>query len=144
VWLNQVLNADAPLYNIGGHIKISGAISSNLFECAWNLLVQKHDALRTILVQGAGEDSAPMQIFVGSMSIEVPLLDLSGDVDPHASAVEWTRQQLLKPFALYGQKLFNCHLLKVSEDIYYSINIFHHLIADGWSIALLGKSLGEI
>jgi hypothetical protein len=138
------MNADAPLYNIGGHIEILGSIDSNLFERAWNILVQKHDALRTIIVRGAGEDSSPMQIFVDALTIEVPTLDLSGDADPRASAVQWTQQQLSKPFELYGQKLFSCHLLKIGENIHYSINVFHHLIADGWSIALLGKSLGEI
>src|SRR4030088_1743452 len=120
VWLNQVMNADAPLYNIGGHIEILGAIDSKLFESACNLVVQKHDALRTILVQGAGEDSLPMQIFVDATPITVPSLDLSGDADPRTSAVEWTRQQLSKPFELYGKTLFKFHLLKISENIHYS------------------------
>jgi hypothetical protein len=47
IWFDQILHERIPLYNVGGYIKIPGAINPVLFEQALNLLVQKHDNLRT-------------------------------------------------------------------------------------------------
>lgn len=55
IWFDQMLNADLPLYNIGGYVKIPGRLDTALFEQAVNLLVQKHDALRTVLLECNGQ-----------------------------------------------------------------------------------------
>jgi glutamyl-tRNA reductase len=50
-----MLHADVPLYNIGGYVDIPGKLEVGLFEQAVNLLVQKHDTLRTLLLAQVDE-----------------------------------------------------------------------------------------
>jgi hypothetical protein len=63
IWFDQILHEGIPLYNIGGYVKIPGAINSVLFEQAVNLLVQKHDTLRMVLSEVQDEDGVPMHSY---------------------------------------------------------------------------------
>ena len=60
IWFDQMLHPPVPLYNVGGYVQINGAIDSAIFESAVNLLVQRHDALRTVFVL-PGTSELPMQ-----------------------------------------------------------------------------------
>lgn len=144
IWFDQMLHPDAPIYNIGGYWEIPGSIDPQRLEHAVRLLAQKHDCLRTILIEGVGEDHLPKQVFAADLSVDLPLHDFSQQPDPKATALEWMERQLDQPFDLYGQKLFAFDLLNLGCDRFYLFNRFHHIIIDAWGIALLGASLGEV
>src|SRR5262249_16996435 len=144
IWFDQALYEHSAMYNIGGYIRIPGAIDPERFEQAINLLIRKHDCLRTVLIKGRGSDEVPMQTFAAEMSVRAPLHDFSQDADPHASALEWMQARFDEPFALYGEPLTRHDLLKIDSNLFYWLLQFHHIIVDGWSIALLCRSLSEI
>ena len=144
VWFDQLLHGDVPLYNIGGYVRISGSVDPERFERAVDLLVQKHDCLRTILIAGPDEDNVPLQVFAEEMPVQVPLHDFSIHADPHLAALEWMQQRFEESFALYGEKLFRYDLLKIGPDCFYWLKQYHHLVVDGWTIAMLVRSLGTI
>jgi non-ribosomal peptide synthetase component F len=144
IWFDQMLNADIPLYNIGGYVKIPGRLDTVLFEQAVNLLVQKHDALRTVLLETTDEDGVPLQAFVEHLQVSVPVQDVSAEADPHAAALAWMQARFEQPFALTGQPLFRYDLVKLAEDSYYWLLQYHHLILDGWGVALVNRSLAAI
>jgi hypothetical protein len=58
VWFDQMLHPDIPLYNIGGYVHILGKLDTALFEQAVNLLVQQHEALRTVLLEDTNDGLA--------------------------------------------------------------------------------------
>jgi amino acid adenylation domain-containing protein len=144
VWLGQVLHGDVPLYNIGGYETLAGEIDPRVFEQAVNLLVRKHDCLRTLLVEGDGQAGFPRQVLADEMRVEVPVHDLSGEADPRRAAIDWLNERIEAPFALYGEKLFDYALLKLASDSFYWLHRYHHIIVDGWATALLSRSLGAI
>ncbi|XVN15496.1 condensation domain-containing protein [Pseudomonas corrugata] len=49
IWLDQMTKGDSPLYTMGGYLHIQGAVDPDRMEQAVELLVRKHDALRTVL-----------------------------------------------------------------------------------------------
>jgi hypothetical protein len=69
IWFDQMLHDGVPLYNIGGYVKIPCPINPVLFEQAVNLLVQKHDTLRTMLTEVQDEDGVPMQTYVEPLTV---------------------------------------------------------------------------
>ncbi|NJO16203.1 MAG: non-ribosomal peptide synthase/polyketide synthase [Thioploca sp.] len=144
IWFDQLLHEGLPLYNIGGYVNLPGSIDPVLFEQSANLLVQKHDALRTFLVKEPDTDGIPRQTFVDTLSIQVPLHDFTCQANPQQSAMDWIQQRFMEPFELIGQPLFRYDLLKISEDNYYWLMQYHHLIVDGYAVALLNRSLAEI
>jgi len=144
IWFDQLLHDGIPLYNIGGYAKLPGAIDPVLFEHAANLLVQKHDTLRLLLVQERDEDGIPLQTFADTLSIKVPMHDFSNQENPHEAAIEWMQARFREPFELTEQPLFRYDLVKLREDCYYWLLQYHHLIVDGYAVALLNRSLAAI
>jgi len=144
IWYHQLLHEGIPLYNIGGYVKIPGVINPVLFEQAVNLLVQKHDTLRTMLTEVADEDGVPMQTYAEKLTVTVPVQDFSAEERPHEAAMAWMQQRFIEPFELTGQPLFRYDLVKISDKCYYWLSQYHHLIIDGYGVGLLYRSLAEI
>lgn len=144
IWFDQMFHAGVPLYNIGGYVDLPGRIKPILFEQAVNLLVRRHDTLRLRLTAQRDEDGLPLQAVVDAWPVQVPVVDVSGEADPEAAAQEFMRQRFEEPFALEGQPLFRYDLVKLADDHYYWLMQYHHLIVDGWAVALLTRSLADL
>ena len=148
IWFDQMLHPDIPHYNIGIYVKIPSVVEPKLFERAVNLLVQQHDSLRTVLQKTLDEDGIPLQRFAEQLHVTVPVTDFSSHSEPHETAVAWINTRFQTPFTgvigLDGQALFRYDLLKLAPDCFYYMVTYHHLISDGWDIALLNRSLAEI
>jgi amino acid adenylation domain-containing protein len=144
IYFDQVLYGKAPLYNVGGYLRIEGPVDHALFERSINLLAARHDCLRTVLVPGEQSDELPMQSFAPRMALQVPLLDFSGHADPHGAAMAWMQERFDQPFALFGEPLSRHDLLKIGPDCHYWLFQAHHLIVDGWAIAMIGRSTAAI
>ncbi|MEK8020576.1 MAG: condensation domain-containing protein, partial [Candidatus Parabeggiatoa sp.] len=142
IWFDQMLHPSLPLYNIGGYMQIDGAVDPKLFEQAVNLLVQRHDALRTVLVPGTSD--MPKQTFLENCPVTVPFHDFSGENDPRQAALAWMQEQFVQPFDWYDKPLCHFALLKIDDNCFYGFNKYHHLIVDGWSISLLNQSFTTI
>jgi len=93
IWFDQILHQEIPLYNIGGYVKIPGVIDSALFEEAINLLVQKHDTLRTVLTEDEDEDGVPMLAYAEKLTVTVSVQDFSSKAQAHETAMAWMQQQ---------------------------------------------------
>ena len=102
IWFDQMLHADLPLYNIGGYVEIPGPIDPDLFEQAANLLAQKHDVLRTLLIDEQDEDGIPLQSFAALLAVHVPVHDFSDREDPHAVAIAWMQARFVERFDRRG------------------------------------------
>jgi len=144
IWFDQILHEMIPLYNIGGYVKLPGHIDSTVFEQAINLLIQKHDVLRTILTEVKDDDGLPLQTFMEKLSVVVPVQDFSGQPKAEQVALDWMRKRFDQPFELYGKPLFRYDLVKIHENCYYWLKQYHHLIADGQTVALLHRSLATL
>ncbi|MDY6993961.1 MAG: condensation domain-containing protein, partial [Pseudomonadota bacterium] len=140
IWFDQKMHAEIPLYNIGVYVHIPGPIDPIVFEQAINLLIQKHDALRITLT--TEQDALPKQVIMEQLHVTLPVHDFSKQA--HAAALAWMQKRFIEPFTLIGQPLFRYDLIKLAEDNYYCLHQYHHLIIDGWGIALLNRSLAEI
>ena len=140
-----MLHGDAPLYNIGGYMRVAGAVDVALFTRAVELVVQKFDTLRTVLMESSGQDDAvPAQTFADTLPVRMEFHDFSACGNPQERAAAWMREHFAQPFSLQGEPLFRYALLKLAEDSFYVFACYHHLIADGWTIALLTRALGEM
>ncbi len=143
IWLEQMVQGDS-LYNIGGYLHIEGVVDAERFQQAIDLLVQKHDALRTVLLREADAGGVPMQMLADTLAVQVPVHDLSDLPDPQASAQAWVEQRMAMAFPLDGGPLFRLALLKLNGASFYFVIQVHHIVLDGWSIGLMFKELGEL
>ncbi|MDI2591032.1 amino acid adenylation domain-containing protein [Pseudomonas sp. 681] len=144
IWLDQLRAGDSPLYNIGGYVELSGRIDAGLIQRAVECLVEKHDALRTRLVPGAGADGLPLQRFARRIPVQVPLYDFADRPDPQAAAQALMQQQMALPYTLEHGPLFRFFLVRLSNRHHLLGTQAHHLILDGWGFGQMLQSLGGI
>ncbi|MBI6806886.1 non-ribosomal peptide synthetase, partial [Pseudomonas syringae] len=144
IWLDQMTQGDSPLYNIGGYVEIDGPFDSGIFQRAVDLLIEKHDALRMVLLEERDQEGVPMQTFATSMPMLVTPFDLQGRDDPRQAAEHWMQAQLEQPFKLEGGPLFRVHLLKLEAQRFYFVIHAHHIALDGWGIDRLCASVSEL
>jgi amino acid adenylation domain-containing protein len=144
IWLDQMTQGDSPLYNIGGYVEIDGYLDPDVFQRAVDLLIEKHDALRMVLLDQRDEEGVPLQTFAASMPMSVTALDLQGQDDTRQAAENWMQRQLERVFRLDGSPLVRMHLLKLETQRFYFVIHAHHIALDGWGIDGLCASLSQL
>ncbi|KPA88169.1 amino acid adenylation enzyme/thioester reductase family protein [Pseudomonas asplenii] len=142
IWLDQSSRGDSPLYNIGGYVELRGAVDPSLLRSAIEFLVQRHDALRTVLQPGT--DGLPQQRFVERLEVRVPLYCFADHAEPLAAALERVEQEMAQVYPLDGSPLFRFFLMRLSDDHYLLGTQAHHLILDGWGFGQMLADLGRI
>ncbi|WAT26600.1 non-ribosomal peptide synthetase [Pseudomonas sp. GXZC] len=142
IWLDQLRMSDSPLYNIGGYVDFAGPIAPDLMLRAIELLVIKHDALRTQLHTDA--NGLPRQTFATTLPVELALHDVAGEADPQAASQALMQAQMALPFTLQGAPLFRFFLVKLDDDHYRLGTQAHHLILDGWGFGQMLQSLARL
>ena len=145
IWVDQVMHGQkTPMYHIGGQVHLPGPLDIERFNKAVELLIQKHDNLRLQLTKNRDENGLPQQTIVPPFSLQVPLHDFRNETKPYEAARTWMQQRFVQPFGPEGEPLFRFDLIQVANAEYYWLMQYHHLIIDGWGMALLNRSLAEI
>ncbi len=140
IWLGQKLNPEAPLFNMILEFTIFGEIQANAFQNAFQGLLDRSDALRTVLKE---VDRVPQRRVLQPFSYEVENLDFSKQPDPEAAYHTWVDQRRVLQFNL-AERMFDVALVKMAEDKFIWYINQHHLITDGWSKAVLYRHMVEL
>ncbi|WLH82803.1 non-ribosomal peptide synthetase [Pseudomonas sp. FP2338] len=142
IWLDQLRTGNSPLYNIGGYVDFAGPLVPELVQRAVELLVAKHDALRTQLHSDA--DGLPRQTFDAALTVQVQRHDFCALQDPQAASYALMQAQMARPYAMSGEPLFRFFLVKLDDDHYRLGTQAHHLILDGWGFGQMLQSLARL
>ncbi|WP_439864757.1 amino acid adenylation domain-containing protein [Pseudomonas antarctica] len=142
IWLDQLRAGDSPLYNIGGYVEFPGPVEPELIRRAVELLVARHDALRTQLHSDA--QGLPRQTFAATLAADVAFHDFSSLPDPQRATQALMQAQMARPYAMTGEPLFRFFLVKLADDHYRLGTQAHHLILDGWGFGQMLQSLAQL
>jgi len=140
LWTGQQLNQNVPLYNVVFTFEFDGEINVSHFQNAFNILVDKSDAMRTVL---STIEDIPQRNVHDSISSDVEILDFSNDNKPIEKFGNWIDERMKKNFDL-SKCLFDSVLIKISTEKYIWYFNQHHLICDAWSVSVQYKLFTEI
>jgi amino acid adenylation domain-containing protein/non-ribosomal peptide synthase protein (TIGR01720 family) len=140
VWMDQKSHPGIPLYNMAATFTILGKIDPQRFQRAFQTLLDKTDALRLIFEEKNG---APRQRLVSQMPYTTEYLNFSEPSDPDKAFDAWVQERCIAPFDLQ-KRLFDSVLAKLSDDRFVWYFNAHHLIVDGWSIALTFQRMSAL
>ncbi|CAI1955221.1 non-ribosomal peptide synthetase [Serratia plymuthica] len=138
VWLDQSLNPEIPLYNVGCLWHVEREISLPLFKEAIRQIQQQHDALQTTLKEAP---QGVIQEPLFKKQIELHYHDFSKENDAFNQAKTHLRSKFIQPYQLYEDLLWRCHVARVNDTTTLWLLASHHLIADGTSISLLSRMI---
>lgn len=137
LWFIQQLEPSTSAYNIGNGFRIKGKLDPALLERCFNIVVQRHQLLRSIFKT---IDGRPYQI-VTEMQLSVPVVDVSRESDPLVAARAAATRLIKEPFDLEKGPLVRLPLVRVAQDDYIFIALLHHIITDWWSYYIFYSEL---
>nr|WP_314464357.1 non-ribosomal peptide synthetase [uncultured Clostridium sp.] len=132
--LDQI-GADQTAYNIPLAIKIHGKLDIKRFCHAFQMLIQRHDALRTSFEIVDGE---PVQIIHDEVDFEVSVGNISEE-EVEAETLAFTRR-----FDLSKAPLLRAAILKMGDQENLFLIDMHHMISDGTSMSIIISDLMDL
>ena len=120
---------------------LEGALEFDAFVQAWQRAVDRHPILRTGFVWEGVEK--PLQIVRRTATLPIHRHDWRGlPVSERRGAVDALLQRdRLEGFDFLQPPLMRLHLIAVGDNTWYLFNSHHHILLDGWSVALLLKEV---
>ena len=139
LWLGQQLVPESPLYNMAFLFTLKGKIDPVHFRAAVQALVQRSDTLRMVFED---IDGIPQQRVLPWLDYEVPILDLSAEINPPAAARAWAEERCQQQFNL-SERLFDIVLIRLGVDCFTWYINQHHLTTDISSLKLIYQTLSD-
>ncbi|MGE8146099.1 amino acid adenylation domain-containing protein [Pseudomonas frederiksbergensis] len=136
-FLDQLDHAASAAYHLPAALRLSGALDQNALRRALDRIVARHESLRTTFERRndeVGQYFAPAD--VGFALIEHDLQRLPPEAREHA-ITELAQIEAHGPFDLSRGPLIRGRLLRLDENEHVLLVTQHHIVTDGWSVALL-------
>ncbi|HYO55831.1 non-ribosomal peptide synthetase [Archangium sp.] len=143
MWLLDQLQPGSSLYNNAASFRVEGALDADAFSRSFNVLVERHESLRTLFVL---QDEGPVQVIQPSLRLEIPVVDLRGLPGPEREAEvrRLSVEEAGRPFELSRGPLMRVTLLRLDEQEHLMLLTLHHIIWDGWSHGVLMRELAVV
>ena len=132
---------DSALYFVQWATVLRGDLNGPAFQEAWQAAIDRHPALRTLFIW-EGLD-APLQVVrqqARAQWVELDWRHFAEGVQQDELAVLLLADQS-RGFDLSRAPLLRFHLIRLADNSTQFIWSFHHMLLDGWAIALILKEV---
>ena len=123
-------------------IGFQGAIQPEIIEQAFQILLDRHEVLRSVFIHKTTE--APVQVVLKQRKIPFAYHDLSGSDKPEQQLRQLEREDMNQGFDLAKDVLTRVGLVKLSSERYQLIWSHHHILMDGWCMNILFAEISQI
>ena len=144
LWFIEQLQPGGVGYNMAAALRIQGALRIEILERTINEIMRRHEVLRTTFQPAA--KGGTIQVIHRHEGYVLPVLDLHGlSEEERARCVkQLIEEERLRPFDLSCGPLVRVQLLRLGEQDYVLSYTLHHIVSDGWSMAVLARELGTL
>ncbi len=141
LWFLDQFKPGDPAYNIPVALHLTGAVDAVVLERCLNEIVRRHESLRTTFTS---EDGRPSQVIYPELALKLVERDLRDQLEPMAQAREFVATEAGHSFDLLRGPLLRTVLLRIGDEEYVFVVTMHHIISDGWSIAVFINELAAL
>ena len=142
LWFIDQLEPGNVQYNVPGAVRIHGKIDPARLDKSINLLIERHEILRTTFHTVEGEGKQKIHSDFKQQLIFLDLSDLDND-QAEARAQEKVGEISRTVFKLDELPLFRTMLIKIAPDNFILALVAHHIITDGWSNGIFIRELSN-
>ncbi|MBZ4376396.1 non-ribosomal peptide synthetase, partial [Corallococcus sp. AS-1-6] len=142
LWVLEQLDPGSAAYNMPFSLRLTGALNLEALRRALELVVHRHEALRTTL---RGDVGTPVQVIAPPEPLVLPVVDLRA-LSPEQRDAEVKRRSELEvrlPFNLEAGPLLRVSALVLDAQEHLLLLTVHHAVFDGWSMSILMRELSE-
>lgn len=143
LWFLDRLAPGNPFYNVSTALRLTGFLNLIALEQAFNEIVRRHEILRTTFAMVEGQLS---QIIASELTVSLHKVDLQNlpPAQQETAVKQLAIAESQLPFNLAKGPLLRIKLLQLRTAEYVLLLNFHHIVADGWSIAVLIRELTSL
>lgn len=141
LWILDRLYPDCPAYTVPVLYRIDGEPDVRALGAALTELVRRHEVLRTGYRMAKG---ALRQFVRPAEPVPLPQVDLTGHEDPAAQARRLAAEEALRPFDLRAGDVLRPLLITTAPGRHMLCLTLHHIVCDGWSLAVLETELSSL
>jgi amino acid adenylation domain-containing protein len=141
IWKFSQFPEVGPAYTMARVFRIVGPLDVEVLRDCMNDLVRRHEILRTTF---AWRWKTPVASIHPSMATSLQYSDLSGALQPEAAAESIFNRESAFVFDLRRGPLLRFTLVRLRDDDYQLLQVFHHLIFDNPALALYFRELAML
>jgi hypothetical protein len=143
LWFLDQMEPGNPYYNMPTALRLSGDLRVSALERAIDEVIRRHEVLQNCYVLEQGQ---PTQVRMPRRNPTLPIVDLSS----LEGASRDEHEQLLaaadarRPFALATGPVVRAVLIKRGKSSHAILFAMHHIVSDGWSVAVIVRELSTL
>jgi amino acid adenylation domain-containing protein len=144
LWLIDRIEGGSSRYNLPVAFKLSGKLDRAALQRALDLLVERHEVLRTTFAEESA--GAVVQIIHEPRAVPIEIEDLQGcnAEEKQTRVVELAQREVGRAFDLSADLMLRARLVLLSEHEHVILFTLHHIASDGWSIGILVREFKEL
>ncbi len=143
LWLVEQMQPGTPAYNVLLTLRLRGALDAPALERALDALRARHESLRTTF-EVRGDEAVQVVHPPAPAPLEVvDLSPLAADA-AEAEAARQVGRDANRGFDLRTGPVVRARLLRLGAQEHVLQVVMHHIVSDGWSMAILTRELGEL
>ncbi len=138
LWFLYRLEPDSPAYNIPWAVQLDGVLDAAALQLAFDVLVRRHEVLRTGFTEVAGE---PRQVIRPPARVPIAWIDVQAlqAADRQREGDRWMSALAAQPFDLEREAPMRIRVLRWQSQRHLVLLNLHHIVADGWSLQVLSQ-----
>jgi amino acid adenylation domain-containing protein len=144
LWIADQVAPGNPVYTLAGAVALEGRVDVNALLSSLREVVRRHEALRTAFPQRNGRPVQAIQAAVTASIELVTTFDLLSENDREERSIAYLDAEASKPFDLAHGPLFRARVIRVRDDLYFLMLAMHHMVVDGWSLALITREISLV
>lgn len=140
MWVLDRIDPGSPAYHMFQAVRLEGPLDEAALRRSLDDLVRRHESLRTTF---SVDDGRPWQVIAPAGTLPLAVVDLSG-LPADAADAEARRlvaAEAVRPFDLERGPLARAGLLRLGPDAHVFMLNVHHIVSDGWSMAVLAREI---
>ncbi|HKV12979.1 MAG TPA: amino acid adenylation domain-containing protein, partial [Thermoanaerobaculia bacterium] len=141
LWFLDRFEPGSALYNMPLALALRGKLDVALLGESLREILRRHESLRTTFAEQGGE---PVQVIAEDAGPALPVIDLSALPDAESEVRRLAEEDARTPFDLQTGPLVRGMLAHLGGDAHILLLDIHHIVADGWSMGVLVREMGEV
>lgn len=139
LWIIDQVEEGTSNYNMLLALNVEGQLDQPRVEKALNIIVQRHESLRTRFTV---IDEEPIQKIDDQFKLKLITIDLSSKQEQRVQTI--LNQEAKFKFDLANGPLLRVHMLKIGSNRFVILLNTHHIISDDWSLKVLTNEFGLV
>lgn len=124
-------------YHMPMVMKLDGDLEVTVLENALKIIIDRHEALRTVFRE---EDGMVSQYILPAEGWQLQVVDRTTEAD-RVKILEEITDWCNQPFDLAADYMLRVQLVQLAPREHFLVILQHHIASDGWSVSILLKEL---